>query len=186
MSGLKAWSTESLSQLSLWASVSSHKMRALDEIASKIPFRTKIFWVKMFFKLKSIWEFLLWHSGFTIWLVLVETPTNSGLKDPELSQLWNRSRLWLGWFPGLGTSICHRGSRKRKKKLQSILLLRNFCIWRIWKFRHTGILNTIPLSLLPPSASGITSSTPSVSPSSSSYIVGLSQGGTSQSPEELS
>ena len=30
--------------------------------------------------------------------------------------MWHRSQLWLGLIPGTGTSICHVGGQKRKKK----------------------------------------------------------------------
>lgn len=43
------------------------------------------------------------------------------VKNPELLQLWYRTKLRLGFSPGQGSSICHRGSWKRKKKLKVLL-----------------------------------------------------------------
>ena len=37
------------------------------------------------------------------------------VKDPELPLLWCRSQLQLRFSPGLGTSVCHGCSQKRKK-----------------------------------------------------------------------
>ena len=72
------------------------------------------------FRRRVLPEFWLWCSRLGIWCcpcrgACLIPSMEKWVKDPVLLHLWHRWKLWLKFnpWPGLGTSICHNGAKKK-------------------------------------------------------------------------